>query len=65
LTLLEDARVRDRQGKIMVVKQPHVDLELCIGRGICEAKCPVPGRPAIYMSNVGESRSKDNRLLLS
>jgi MauM/NapG family ferredoxin protein len=62
---LEDARVRDREGKIVAVKQPHVDLELCIGCGICEAKCPVFGRPAIYVSNVGESRSKENRLLLT
>src|SRR5512143_310822 len=62
---LEEARVRDRQGKTMVVKQPHVDLELCIGCGICETKCPVLGRPAIYVSNVGESRSKENRLLLT
>lgn len=60
----EDVRVRDRQGKIVVVKQPHVDLELCIGCGICETKCPVLGRPAIYVMNVGESRSKENRLLL-
>jgi MauM/NapG family ferredoxin protein len=62
---LEEARVRDRLGRIIVVKQPHVDLELCIGCGICEAKCPVLGRPAIYVSNVGESRSKENQLLLS
>jgi polyferredoxin len=61
----EDVRVRDRQGKTLVVKQPHVDLELCIGCGICESKCPVLGRPAIYVSNVGESRSKENQLLLS
>jgi MauM/NapG family ferredoxin protein len=62
---LEDVRVRDRKGKIVVVKQPHVDLELCIGCGICEAKCPVLGRPAIYVSNVGESRSRENQLLLT
>ncbi len=62
---MEVARVRDRQGKIVVVKQPHVDLELCIGCGICEAKCPVLGRPAIFVSNVGESRSKENQLLLT
>ncbi len=61
---LEDVRVRDRQGKSVTVKQPHVDLELCIGCGICEAKCPVLGRPAITVSNVGESRSKQNQLLL-
>jgi len=42
-----------------------VDLELCIGCGICEAKCPVLGRPAITVSSVGESRSKENQLLLS
>jgi ferredoxin len=61
----EEARERDRQGKTVIVKQPHVDLELCIGCGICETKCPVLGRPAIYVSSVGESRSKENQLLLS
>jgi polyferredoxin/ferredoxin len=61
----EKAQVRDRKGKVITVQQPRVDLELCIGCGICEAKCPVLGRPAIYVSNVGESRSKENQLLLS
>ena len=56
--------MRDRQGKVLTLKQPHVDLELCIGCGICETKCPVLGRPAISVSSVGESRSKDNQLLL-
>ena len=60
----EDVTVRDRQGRPVRVKQPHVDLELCIGCGICETKCPVLGRPAIYVFNVGESRSKENQLLL-
>lgn len=61
----EEARVRDRKGKVLTVQQPRVDLELCIGCGICEAKCPVLGRPAITVTNVGESRSKENQLLLS
>jgi len=60
----EKKRVYDRQGNIITVQQPHVDLELCIGCGICETKCPVLGRPAIYVMNVGESRSKENQLLL-
>jgi polyferredoxin/ferredoxin len=60
----EEVTVRDRQGRPVRVKQPHVDLELCIGCGICETKCPVLGRPAIYVSNVGESRSRENQLLL-
>ncbi len=61
----ERVRVRDRQGKSLIVQQPHVDLELCIGCGICENKCPVLGRPAITVTNVGESRSKEDQLLLS
>ncbi len=60
----EEVRARGRHGESMALKQPHVDLELCIGCGICEAKCPVLGRPAITVSNVGESRSKENQLLL-
>lgn len=60
----EKARVRDRSGKLVEVKQPHVDLELCNGCGICETKCPVLGRPAITVSCLGESRSKRNQLLL-
>ena len=61
----EKVQVRDREGKSVLVQQPHVDLELCIGCGICENKCPVLGRPAITVSSVGESRSKDNQLLLT
>lgn len=60
----EKVKVRDRSGKAISVKQPHVDLELCNGCGICETKCPVLGRPAISVSSLGESRSKSNRLLL-
>ncbi|OGW41617.1 MAG: (4Fe-4S)-binding protein [Nitrospirae bacterium GWD2_57_9] len=60
----ESAKVRDRQGKPLMVKQPYVDLELCIGCGICEAKCPVLGRPAISVTSVGESRSRENQLLI-
>ncbi|MDH4161384.1 MAG: 4Fe-4S binding protein [Nitrospirota bacterium] len=62
---LEETAVRDRSGRMVKVQQPRVDLELCIGCGICETKCPVLGRPAISVSSVGESRSKENQLLLS
>ncbi|GER93294.1 (4Fe-4S)-binding protein [hot springs metagenome] len=60
----EKAVVKDRRGKEVFVQQPRVDLDLCIGCGICEAKCPVVDSPAIYVTSIGESRSKDNRLLM-
>lgn len=60
----DEALVRDRSGKAIMIMQPHVDLELCIGCGICETKCPVLGMPAIYVMSLGESRSRENQLLL-
>lgn len=60
----ERIMIKDRDGKELEIQQPHVDLELCIGCGICEAKCPVVDRPAIYVTSIGESRSKVNQLLL-
>ena len=62
---LEKAKVMNRNGSAMNLNQPHVDLELCIGCGLCEAKCPILGQPAIYVTSIGESRSKENQLLLS
>ncbi len=56
--------VKNRDGKEIVVQQPQVDLELCIGCGICETKCPVIDKPAIYITSIGEARSKDNQLLI-
>ncbi|MDI6801707.1 MAG: 4Fe-4S binding protein [Thermodesulfovibrionales bacterium] len=60
----EKAIVKGRNGKEFIVQQPKVDLELCIGCGICEAKCPVIDKPAIYVTSIGESRSKENQVLL-
>ncbi|HUH66264.1 MAG TPA: 4Fe-4S binding protein [Syntrophales bacterium] len=60
----EETKVKNREGKERILKLPRVDLDLCIGCGVCEAKCPVLGRPAIYVTSIGESRSKENQLLL-
>ncbi len=54
----------NRQGRMKKLKVPMVDLELCIGCGICETLCPVADRPAIYVTSTGESRSEDNQLLI-
>ena len=55
--------VRSRDGEV-VLKQPRVDLALCVGCGICETHCPIAGKPAIYVISAGESRSRDNQILL-
>ncbi len=57
---LESVTVTDKEGKAMKIKQPKVDLDLCVGCGICEARCPVSGQPAIYVTSTGESRSRDS-----
>ncbi len=51
-------------GTTATQKAPVIDNALCIGCGICENKCPVVDEPAIYVTSVGEVRSKTNQLLL-
>ena len=62
---LEEGSVRDRGGAAKKLKLPRVDLDLCIGCGICERRCPLQDIPAIRVSCIGESRSPQNQLLLS
>ncbi len=46
------------------VQRPHIDPSLCIGCGACEKACPVVDKPAVYVTNAGESRSRTNVILL-
>lgn len=46
------------------LQRPHVDPSLCIGCGACEKVCPVVDQPAVYVTSVGETRSKSNVILL-
>lgn len=50
--------------KTVHLQRPHVDPSLCIGCGACEKVCPVQDQPAVYITSVGESRSKTNVILL-
>ena len=43
-------------GSIKKVKYPYVIRELCIGCGICEHKCPLPGEPGIFTTTENEIR---------
>jgi polyferredoxin len=61
----EEKEILKRDGSTEVIKLPHVDPDLCIGCGICENKCPVSDRPAIYCTSAGEDRNPDNQPILT
>jgi ferredoxin len=57
--------VVDAEGNVKQVKQPYLDPARCVGCGACEYACPVQDRPAVYVTSIGESRSRSNQILLS
>jgi polyferredoxin/ferredoxin len=59
-----DEVVIGRGGKEVKVQKPQVDPSLCVGCGACEKVCPVVDQPAVYVTSVGETRSKTNVILL-
>ena len=61
---LVDAEVVDAESNTKTVRRPHVDAKRCIGCGACEYACPVKDRPAVYVTSVGETRSKTNQFIL-
>ncbi len=56
------AEVYTSDGAPAMVKQPYVVDDLCIGCGICETKCPLPGRSAIIVTNANEDRNPGKKL---
>lgn len=62
--IFDEKEVVNLQGDLVSLKFPKVDPKRCIGCGICENKCPVIDKPAIYVTSIGESRSEKNQLLL-
>lgn len=46
------------------LQRPYVDIEKCIGCGICEHECPVSGKRAVSVSADGQSREPEHKILL-
>ena len=59
-----DEETKNVFGEMVILNKPFIVPDLCIGCGICEAECPVQDQPAVYVTAVGESRSKNRKLLL-
>lgn len=55
----KEVTVTDRKGKSVELMQPYVIPELCIGCGICENKCPLPGHSAIRVFSSNISSEED------
>ena len=51
-------------GTTVTLDKPYMRPELCIGCGICEHECPVLDDAAVYVTAIGETRSRDRTLLL-
>jgi ferredoxin len=43
---------------LILLQQPYVDPEKCIGCGICQHECPVKGKRAIRITAENESRNR-------
>jgi MauM/NapG family ferredoxin protein len=54
---MAETEIMGPDGSWAAQEVPVVNPDLCIGCGICETKCPVSDDPAIYCTNLGQSRS--------
>jgi polyferredoxin len=61
---LREETVFDSEATPVTVKKPYIDPGRCTGCGACEYACPVIGKPAVYVTAVGESRSPQRQILL-
>ncbi|AQQ08567.1 Putative electron transport protein YccM [Sedimentisphaera cyanobacteriorum] len=54
----------DKMEVLAHLQRPAVEIDRCIGCGICEHECPVSGKRAIRVTAEGESRDPESRLVL-
>lgn len=64
---VDEAVLPQTSGEITIqvrLQQPHMDIDKCIGCGICEHECPVSGIKAVRITAEGETRNSSKSLLL-
>jgi formate hydrogenlyase subunit 6/NADH:ubiquinone oxidoreductase subunit I len=44
---IREVEVTNVRGEKVKIQEPHVEVELCVGCGICETKCPIHGAAGI------------------
>ncbi|MDR1727121.1 MAG: 4Fe-4S dicluster domain-containing protein [Acidobacteriota bacterium] len=59
-----EEQVQKSDGSVITVQRPRVDVDRCVGCGTCENVCPVQDRPAVYVTSIGETRSRTNQIRL-
>jgi ferredoxin len=63
--ILDEELFGNRADILILLQQPYVDPEKCIGCGICQHECPVKGKRAIRITAENESRNREHSFLLS
>lgn len=59
-----EVTITKRDGTQITLRRPYVDPSKCIGCGACEHECPVVDEAAIRVTAIGETRSRERRLLM-